>query len=116
MKVRSFMTRLIQLKMCLPYFPPDGPGQLVTSLPDDDIKEILCYAMPNTWKKKTAEQGYNCVDGPIYSMVKLYETRIENLEKSIPPSVFSRNNRKSKKGSRKSKATTFNNSEDENSD
>ena len=52
MKARSFTTELIQLNTYLPYFPPDLPGQLVTSLPDDEIKEILYHAMPNTWKKK----------------------------------------------------------------
>ena len=87
MKVRSFTTRLIQLNTYLPYFPPDRPGQLVTSLPDDDIKEILYHAMPNTWKKKMIEQGYNYLDGPIHSMAEFFETRIENLEKSIPTSV-----------------------------
>ena len=59
MKVWSFTTRLIQLNMHSPYFPPDRPGQLVTSLSDDDIKEILYQAMPNMWKKITVEQGYN---------------------------------------------------------
>ena len=51
-KARSFTTRLIQLNTCLPYFPPDHPGQLVTSLPDDNIKEILYHAIPNMWKSK----------------------------------------------------------------
>jgi len=102
MKVRSFTTRLIQLNTYLPYFPPDRPGQLVTSLPDDDIKEILYHAMPNTWKKKMIEQGYNYLDGPIHSMAEFFETRIENLEKSIPPSVPSRNGKqKSRKASKK---------------
>ena len=101
MKVRSFTTRLIQLNTYLPYFPPDRPGQLVTSLPDDDIKEILYHAMPNTWKKKMIEQGYNYLDGPIHAMAEFFETRIENLEKSIPPSVPSRNGKKSKKASKK---------------
>ena len=102
MKVRSFTTRLIQLNTYLPYFSPDRPGQLVASLPDDDIKEILYHAMPNMWKKKMIEQGYKYLDGPIHSMAEFFETRIENLEKSIPPSVPSRNNkRKSKKGKKK---------------
>ena len=66
MKVRSFTTRLIQLNTYLPYFPPDRPGQLVTSLPHDDIKGILYHAMPNTmWKKKMVEKRYNHLDGPI---------------------------------------------------
>ena len=37
--------------------------------------------MPNRWKKKIVEQGYNYLDGPIHSMVEFFETRIENLEK-----------------------------------
>ena len=99
MKVRSFTTRLIELNMYLLYF--DLPGQLVTSLPDDDIKEILYHAMPNTWKKKMVEQGYSYLDGPIHAMVEFFETRIENLEKSISPSVPSRNQKRSKKVSKK---------------
>ena len=82
MKVRLFTTRLIQLNMYLLYFP---------SLPGDDIKEILYHAMPNMWKKKMVEQGYNYLDGPIHSMVDFFKTRIENLEKLIPPSVPLRN-------------------------
>ena len=97
MKVGFFITKLSQLNMRMPYFPPDCLGQLVTSLPNDDIKEILYYALPNTWRKKMVEQGYNYLDGLIHSMAEFFETRIEILEKSIPPSVFSRNKRKSKK-------------------
>ena len=97
MKARSFTTRLIQLNTYLQYYPPNRPGQLITSLPDDDIKEILYHSMPNSWKM--VEQGYNYLDGPIHYMVEFFERRIENLEKSIPPSVFSRNNKKSKIGS-----------------
>ena len=52
MKVRSFKTTQIKLNKYLLYFPPDCAGQLVTSLPDDDIKEILYHAMSNMWKKK----------------------------------------------------------------
>ena len=55
MKVRSFTTRLIQLNTYLPYFPPDRPGQLDTSLPDDDIKEILYHAIPI--HEKNVEKG-----------------------------------------------------------
>ena len=47
----------------------DCPDQLVTSLPNDDIKEILLYhAMPNTWGKNMVEQGYNYLDGLIHSI------------------------------------------------
>ena len=33
------------------------------------------------------EQGYNYLDCLIRSMAEFFETRIENLEKSIQPSV-----------------------------
>ena len=68
MKVRFFTNRLIQLTTYLLYLLPDQPGQPVTSLPDDDIKEILYHAMPNTSEKKMVEQGYNSLDSPINSM------------------------------------------------
>ena len=84
--------------MYLPYFPPGCPGQIVTSLLGDDIKETLYHAMPNLWEKKMIEEGYNYLDGPIHAMAELFETRIENLEKSIPPSIPTRNSKKSKKG------------------
>ena len=69
--------------------------------------------MPNMWKKKMVEQGYNYLDGPIHSMAEIIEIRIE---KSIPPNVPSRNNRKSKNGSKRRKLVTFDDSDDEDSD
>ena len=65
MKVCTFTTRLIQLNNYLPYFPPDCVGQMVTALPDDEVKEILYHAMPNLWRKKMTEQGYNYLDRSI---------------------------------------------------
>ena len=76
MRVQSFTTRLIQLNTYIPYFLLDRPGQLVTSLPEDDIKEILYHAIPNTLKRKILEQGYNYLDGPIHSMEEFFESRI----------------------------------------
>ena len=102
--------------MYLPFFSPDLPGQLVTSLPDDNIKKILYHAMPNMWEKKMVEQGYNYLDGPIHPMVEIFETRIKNLEKSIPSSDPSRNNNRIKKGSKKRKSVTFDEADDEDSD
>ena len=62
-----------------------------------DIKEILYHAMPNTWEKKIVEQGYNYLDGPVHSMAEFFETRIEILQKSIPPSVPSKNKKTKRK-------------------
>ena len=47
---------------------------------------------------------------------RIFETWIENLEKLIPSCVPSRNNRKSKEGSKKRKAVAVNNSDDEETD
>ena len=52
MKMRSFTTRLLKLKTYLLYFPPDRPGQLITSLPDDDIQEIPYHAIQIRGKRK----------------------------------------------------------------
>ena len=62
------------------------------------------------------EQGYNYLDGPLHVMAKFFGTRIENLKKSIPPNVPSRNRKKSKKGFKKRKTVTFDDSEDEDSE
>ena len=83
MKVQTFTTRL-QLNTYLLCFPTDGPDQLVTSLPNDDIKEILYHAMPNMWEKNIVGWGYNYLDGRIHSMAEFFEIRIANSEKSIP--------------------------------
>ena len=81
MKVRTFTTRLLQLNNYLAYFPPDHSGQPVAPLSEDKVKEILYHAMPNLWKKKMVEQGYNYLDGSIQNMAEFFETRIENLER-----------------------------------
>ena len=62
------------------------------------------------------EQGYNYLDDSIDFMAEFFQTRIANLEKSISQSVYSRNNRKSKKGSKKRKLVSFNNFYNEDSD
>ena len=49
-------------------------------------------------------------------MVEFFETRIENLEKSIPRSAPSINRKTKKKWSKKRKSVTFRNSEDEDSE
>ena len=59
MKVITFTTRFIQLNNNLPSFPPDHVRQMITSNPDEDIKEILYHGIPNLCRKKLTEQGYN---------------------------------------------------------
>ena len=49
-------------------------------------------------------------------MTEYFETRIENLEKSITSIIQSRNNSKIKKGSKERKLVSFDDSDDRNSD
>ena len=48
------------------------------------------------WNKEMVELQYSYLDGPVQSVAEILETRIENLEKSIPPSMLSRNQKKKK--------------------
>ena len=58
---------------------------MVTTLPDDDIKEIFYHAIPNTWRKNMSNQEYNHLDRSIQEMPGFFETRVENFETSAPP-------------------------------
>ena len=107
MTVTTFPTRLIQLHTYLLHFWPDLPGQLVTFLLDDDIKEILYHAMPNTWEKKIVIQGYYYLDGSIHSMVEFFETKTENLEKSRKCFLKKQDEEQLKKGSNKREGSAF---------
>ena len=41
----------------------------------------MYHTLPNTWKKKMVEQGYNYLDGSIKNMTEFFESRIENPER-----------------------------------
>ena len=73
-----------------------------------------CYAK-NT-EKENDRTGYNYFYGPMYSMAEFFKTSVENLEKSDPLSVPSRNKKKNKTGSKKGTALTFDYSENKDSD
>ena len=117
MKVHTFTTRLIQLHNCPPYFPADCMGQIVTALPDDEVKDILYQAMPNTWRKILTVQGYNYQNRSFQEMSGFFITRVENLCTSAPPpAIRSLSRKKKKKTSKKQKAVTFEDSDDDSSE
>ena len=100
MRVHTFATRLIKLNKYLPYIPPDCVRQMVTALPDNEVKEILHHTMPNLWRKKMTEQGYNYLDRSIQEISGSFETMVENLETpETPPAVRSQPRKKKKKNS-----------------
>ena len=117
MKVHTFTTRLIQLNNYLPYFPPDHVGQIVTALPDDEVKEILYNTMPNSWSKKTIKQGHNYLDRSIQEIPGFFETMVENLKiPALLPAIKSLTRKKKKKNSKKWKAVSFEDSDEDSSD
>ena len=117
MKVCTFTTTLIKLNNYLPCFAPDYIGQMVTALPDDEVKEILYHAMPNLWRKKMIKQAYNNLDMSIQEMSGFFETRVKNLETPAPPSgVRSLTRKKKKKNFKKQKAVSFEHSNKDCSD
>ena len=71
--------------------------------------------MPNFWRKKMTEQGYNNLDRSIQEMSGFYETRVENLETPAPPPPVRSLTRK-KKNSKNPKAVSFQDSEEDSSD
>ena len=97
MKVRAFTTKLIQLNDYLPYFPPDCIRQMVTAMTENEVNEILYYAMPNVWRKKMTEQGHNYLHRSIQEMSGFFETRAGNLKTSAPPPVARSLTRKKRK-------------------
>ena len=102
MKVCAFSTRLIQLNNYLPYFPPDRIGQMIATLPDDKVKEILYHAMPNSWRKKMTELGHNHLNKFTQEMSGFFETRVVSLEtQTPPPAVRSLPRKKKKRNSKK---------------
>ena len=58
---------------------------MFTTFPDDDIKEILYHAIPNTRRKKMTNQEYNHQDRSIEEMPGFFDTGAENLATSAAP-------------------------------
>ena len=112
MKLCTTTTSLIQLNNYLLYFPPDCVGQMVTALPDDEGKEILYYAMPNSWRKKMTEQVYNYLEKSIQDV---FETWVEYFETPSPPPAVKRLPRK-KSNSKKQKTLIFEDSDKDSSE
>ena len=72
--------------------------------------------MPNLWKKKMTEQAYNYLDMSIQEMSGFFKTP-ENLETPAPPAaVRSLTRQKKKKNSKKQKAISFGDSDEDSSD
>jgi hypothetical protein len=118
MKIRIFINHLTRMNISeLPLLPP---FQAANSLGNDEITEIIQYAIPNSWNKKLREQGKD----PLNMRANVFLQALEDLESSETDfekaSTNSSTNTKSSKKlsnkkSKKSNKTYDNSSNKENS-
>ena len=70
---------LQELNVWLDEFPPDTEGQETSSLPVDEIIDIIYPTMPCP-SCGIIEQGFNYADSTFKEMTDLFESRVGNLE------------------------------------
>ena len=78
MKTREFNTRLQEINAYLSEFPPFGGD--VQRLADDDLAEVLEFAVPASWQKAMVLQGFNAFERSTTEIVEFCE-RIEFTER-----------------------------------
>ena len=97
MQVRHFYSNLRRInKEEIPELPPFDPDQ---GLSDDEVVDILLYAVPKSWVKEMDRQGIEPFDMPPIQVVEFFE-RLEATEDFTP--VKSNKDKSSKDGKDKS--------------
>ena len=98
LSVRDFISRVQELNNYLDKFPTDVEGVMGTRLPDDELKEIIYHAIPNSWRKQMTLQGFNYPTEDIVEMIRFCEQRLEAME---PKAEISAKKKKSKSSGKK---------------
>ena len=102
MRVRNYYQHLFRINSDeIPHLPPQGANQGLT---EDDIVDILMYAVPKSWVREAEVQGFDALTHRPHQVVDFLE-RIEEAEK-VDTKVNNNNIKKksgkdSKGGSRK---------------
>ena len=78
--IREFNSRLLELNAYLSEFPPYGTNQ---TLVDDDLMEVLEFAIPNTWQSTMVVQGFTPSEHSTSELVDFCE-RLEFIENLTP--------------------------------
>ena len=95
MQVRAFYTNLRRINYEeIPHLPPFDVDQILS---DDEITDILLYALPKTWVKEMDKQGFDPFDHSPLQIVEFME-RIEAIEE--PPMTEVKNKEKGSKTSK----------------
>ncbi|MGK7310709.1 MAG: hypothetical protein ACN0LA_00580, partial [Candidatus Longimicrobiales bacterium M2_2A_002] len=98
MKIRTFFQHFNRINIEeLPELPPFNADQYI---PNDEIIEILMYAVPKFWIKEMDRQGFDPLTHTVVELVSFLE-QIETAEDFTPEKVvkFDKNNKDSKNGS-----------------
>ena len=78
MKIREFTARLQEINDYLPKFPPFGENQ---KLPQDEIRDIVEFSIPDSWRNHATSQGFDIMNHTLMEFVEFCE-RLELLEES----------------------------------
>jgi hypothetical protein len=109
MKIRVFVSHLLRINYSeLPLLPPFSPAN---SLTNDEIIEIIQYAVPNSWSRKLREQGKD----PLLMGTTLFINAMEAIESAETDfnaasngdsgTSAKKSNKSSKKAKRSNKST-----------
>lgn len=99
MKVRTFYVNLRRINNEeIPELPPFDPNQGLT---DDEIVDILLYALPRSWVKEMDRQGFDAFDCTPLEIIDFME-RIEATEEPAMTEVKKDKSTSSKKTTKKS--------------
>ena len=105
MKIRTYVAHLNRINTLeLPQFPPFSNANCMS---EEEIREIIQYAIPNSWNRKLREQSKDPLTMTLPSLISTLEN-YESAESDFEPA--SKNNKastKNKKGSKgKAKASS----------
>ena len=77
MRMRVYSARVTEINAYLNYFPPFLANQ---QLPNDEILELLEFAIPTSWQREMTRQGYDPAAHSVQDLVQFCE-RLESTEK-----------------------------------
>jgi len=100
MKIREYINRVVQINMWLDQFPGAGAGN--GRMGEDELLDILEFAIPMAWQKEMAKQGFVPMDESITAFTEFCE-RLEFTEdnyQEVRSTKDSNNGTKSNAGSK----------------
>jgi hypothetical protein len=82
-RAREHVARVVEINALLTEFPDPQVGVAATSLPDDELLDLLEYGCPNSWQKAMMIQDFDPVEHTISEFTQFCE-RLENTEDRTP--------------------------------